>query len=524
MHSDLPALTDQDYGAVRVRFTPPTSLNDVIPQSELRGTWLQALARRTVAQSARSAVVLLEVRAAGPHVPAVLDDAGQDIGVPLTVMPLAVYRYDSRGGLGFTEVQSFADRVIGPRLLIHPDLLVRARVRVTFSQEDPSSLVSTLAPLVSAAAAFGAQGFLVDAFASQSLVENAQHVESLLRSTNDVDATSDTWADLSFEGGNRLDYSFQLNPRARRDQSPRPQGMLTLTLERRPSLFTRDLLPGAAPGRALPDYGTNGQLNSVAIGRIWSAGPSSIIGRDPELSRLVDVLHNANVPVGEFDDLCRRLRTRLDGFSLSRHDTTAIAWAAFVTGDSAQRGEIQNINCVRRDRELWASYGFALPAAQASAPPPPTRAALDEWLDTAVGVALLRQRTPEGFRAIRRLFGNQVRVNIRPDTLFERGEEPTQPYLDGDSVARALRPLRVGCRFVRSGADTPNLPRLSVLARRPDTSQLLTLTIDYAARSAGGIEIVGLTVEPTPDSDFEALSSTSNADARCLDRENAPPG
>jgi hypothetical protein len=525
IQSDLPALTEQDYGAVRLHFRPPPSLNDVIPERELRGTWLQALVRRTAAQSVRSAVVLLEVRALGPGLPLVRDEGGQDVGVPLAMLPLSIYRYDSRGGLGFSEVQSFADRVIGPRLLIRRDLLIRARVRVAFSKEDPSSLVGTLAPLVSAAAAFGAQGFLVDAYASQALVQSAQNIETTLRSADDVDGASDNWVDLSFERANRLEYAFQLNPRARQgQQQQRPQGLLTLTLERRPSLFTDDLLPGGQPGRRLPDYHTEGRLDSIAIGRIWSNGPSSIVRQDPALAGLVTILHNANVPEAQFDTLCRQLRLKLDEFGLSMHDTTAVAWAAFVSGESAQRREIQDLNCVRRDRDLWARYGFALPPTSPPPPPIPTRAVLDEWLDTTVRLALLEQDPAARFRRGRRLFGGQVLTNIASGTLFAAGEEPAaNSYLDGDSVTRALRPLRVGCRFVRQTTDaSPNLPRFSVLARRPDNNQLLTLTIDYAGRVGGGVEIVGLTVTSTDDADFAALAQTANVDSRCLDRETAP--
>lgn len=526
IHSDLPALTEQDYGAVRLHFRPPANLNDVIPQRELRGTWLSALLRRTGAQSVRSAIVLLEVRAIGPGLPAVRDESGSEVGVPLSLLPLAVYRYDSRGGLGFSEVQTFADRVIGPRLLIRRDLLIRARVRVAFSQEDPSSLVQTLAPLVNAAAAFGAQGFLVDLYSSQALLSSASSIESMLRSVNDVDGASDNWVDLDFERGNRLEYAFQLNPRARRGEQPRPQGLLTLTLERRPSLFTDDLLPGP-PGRQLPDYHTEGRLDSVAVGRIWSNGPSSVVREDAALAALVEILHNANVPEAQFDTMCRQLRERLDGYGLSIHDTTAVSWAVFVVGESARRREIQELNCVKRDRDLWARYGFALPETRPPPPPMPTADVLDEWLSTVVRLALIQQDPAMRFSQGRRLFRDQVLTNIAPNTLFGPGEEPApNSYLDRDSVARALRPLRVGCKFSRISADSsPNLPRFSVLARRPDTNQLLTLTVDYGGRSTGSsrVEIVGLGVAPTSDDDLRTLAQTPNVDQQCLDPNLAPP-
>jgi hypothetical protein len=235
-------------------------------------------------------------------------------------------------------------------------------------------------------------------------------------------------------------------------------------------------------------------------------------------------LHNANVPEAQFDVMCRQLRLRLGDYGLSMHDTTAVAWAAFVSGDSSRRREIQELNCVRRDRELWARYGFALPETSPPPPPIPTSVVLDEWLDTTVRLALLEEDPAQRFRRGRRLFRSQVLTNIAPDTLFGPGEEPSpNAYLDGDSVTRALRPLRVGCRFIRRAADaTPNLPQFSVLARRPDNGQLLTLTIDYAGRVGGGVEIVGLAVAPTGDADFEAIAQT-NADARCLERDSTPP-
>ncbi len=522
VNAPLPALTQYDYGAVRVNFRPPPSLNDVIPTAELRGTWLQALARRTVAQRVRSVVMFLELRASGPGIPSTIDENGREIGVAIGMLPLAVYRYSSEGRLQFDQAQHFIDRTIGPRLLVNDNMLVHARVRTVFSQQDPSQVIAAVAPLVQTVTALGVEGALLDALATRELIASATAVEGWLRSANNLEGAADDFVDMRFGGVTQLDFSFQLNPRTRRGQAPPPRGMLRVALERRPSLFTSDLLPGE-PGRQLPDYGTRGQLDSVATGRIMQFGTSALIGRDPEVRRQVDAMQDVDVTRAAFDEMCQTLRTRLQNSGLSLHDATAVAWAVFVTGESAARSEIQSINCVSRDLALWRTYNFAVPATQPPPPALPSEAALQRWLTRDVRIALLDRRAADGLASVRALFADRVQIAIAPGTLYAVGDEPTDSYLSGDGAARVVRGLRVGCRFVRPGANTPNLPRFSVLARREDNDALLTLTIDYAGRADGGIEIVGLAAEPTPESDFAILSAATGTDARCLVRETTPP-
>jgi hypothetical protein len=40
VRNDLPSITEEDYGAIRLRFRPPADLNQVIPQNAMRGSWL----------------------------------------------------------------------------------------------------------------------------------------------------------------------------------------------------------------------------------------------------------------------------------------------------------------------------------------------------------------------------------------------------------------------------------------------------------------------------------------------------
>ena len=99
--------------------------------------------------------------------------------------------------------------------------------------------------------AFGGGGFVVTSFSSPQLMQNLTNIENLLRSPGNVEGTGDNWFDLNYETGpNQLIYDFQLNPRGR-NAEPRPKGRLTLSLRRRPSLFTDQVLPGQFVGRVL---------------------------------------------------------------------------------------------------------------------------------------------------------------------------------------------------------------------------------------------------------------------------------
>jgi len=534
-------ITDHDYGVVRLHFTPPPP-GDVIPQRAMDGTWLESLAQRTVAQSVRSAVVLLEVRTVGPNLPANPDETGQATGVPIAYVPLAVYSYDSTRSLKFSEMQDFANRVIGPRLLIQRDQTIRVRPQIRFSQSDPSSLINMLAPVVRSAAAFGGHGFVVDAFASETLMADMSRIESTLRSVGSVDAESDNWIDLDFnDAGGQLVYDFQLNPRARfgRPAAPRPLGRVAVTLERRPSLFTDKVLAGGAPGARLPDYGVGGELNTNSTDLIWVDGrirpgmsPADYM-RQPLIGPTVTAFQSENITVPAFDTACRGLRAFIEAESerLSRHDRRAMMWAAFVTGPSSMRPELHDTQCIARDATLWRNYGLPLPATRPPPPPVPDAEARDEWIvNVATPILALDPTSPERFPKLRGLFGQQVAISAAPGTIFAAGEEPENgTRMDRDALARLLRPMpmQVGCRFIRQaeGAD-PNLPQFSFLARRGDTGQLLTFTADYAGRERGAyrVEIVGLRVEPTPSSDFEFMAQQSGIAQRCLDPATAPSG
>jgi hypothetical protein len=523
----LTPITDQDYGVVRLNFTPPSQLDDVIDRRAIEGSFLQRLGSRTVAQSVRSAVVLLEVRVVGPELPPNYDETGRALGLPIATVPLALYEFDTRGGAQFSESQDFArNRVIGPRILLTRDETVRARVRIVFTQEDPSSLLSTLAPVVSGAAAFGGTGFVVNAFANDALMGDLRRIESSLRSVNNLDAAADNWIDLDFNQASQLDYSFQINPRR---GGARPQGRLVLTLERRPSLFTDDTLPGRDPGRRLPDYRTGQTWDSQAIGRIWTepqvrpgVSPEEF-ARDDSIKGMLDLLQDARTPVATFDSVCRNLRNSLNGMAegLSRHDRTALFWAAFVQGGTARSPEHRQNECIQTEARLWSQYQFALPEIGPPPPRPLTAAERDEWLmDIAIPALTQRDESVRG-SMLRRLFRDSVLVNIAPDTLFAPGDEPPPNTLvDRTILSSMLRPMRVGCRFVHE--EDVDQPRFNMLGRLPSNNRLLVITVDYGPRARGAtrVEVVGLQLREPRDADWDAIEATTGLGAGRCARSN----
>jgi len=523
----LPALTDQDYGVVHINFSPPSSPEDVIPARALNGTWLERLGQRSVNQRVASATVLLEVRTLGG------DLAPPDPeGTPLALVQLANYEYDSRGKLMFREGQDFANRELAARLLLSRGQTIRARIRVVFSQQDPSSLVETLRPFVGAASAFGGGGFVVSAFSQQTLVQNLGQIEGLLRSPGNVDGGSSSWFDLNYEAGfNQLVYDFQLNPRGGRNATPRPKGRLTLTLQRRPSLFTGDVLTGE-PGRRLPDYGINGRLDSAAINRLWGnamvapgVSAAQYVEQRAGLGAALRVIQSASTTESMFDDMCDELHREMNrlGHSLSHHDRTALSWAAFVQGPSALRPEIQQRRCIARDRDLWASYGLVLPPTNPPRPPLPSTQMRDAWIRIAAGA--LRDPDPRTRNdALIDLFSPRVMVRIDPNTIYGADDPVPEAFAEVDrvSLVRDMRVLRIGCRFgVASDA-----PTFSVLARRPDNNKLLTLTLNYGGRVGGvtNVEITGMSVRETTDADWAALAQAGDLRPACQasNRAHAP--
>lgn len=524
-NAELTPLTDQDYGIVHINFTPPTTPEDVIPARALNGTWLERLAQRSAAQSVRSATVLLEVRTTGGDLV-----ASDPSGTPLALVQLATYDYDSRGRLKFNEGQDFANRELAARLLLTRGQTIRARVRVVFTQQDPSSLVETLRPFVGAASAFGGSGFVVNAYSSPQLMRNLTNIENLLRSPGNVEAAGDNWFDLNYESGpNQLVYDFQLNPRGR-NAEPRQKGRLTLSLRRRPSLFTDQVLPGQ-PGHRLPDYGIAGRLDSAAIDRLWAnamVAPGMSAERFAAQSGFdssLRVFQSGSTPEATFDEMCEVLHRDLNrmGQSLSLHDRTALFWAAFVQGQSAMRPEIQQRRCIARDRDLWASYGLVLPQTNPPRPPLPTPQMRDAWIRIAAGA--LRDPDPRTRNdALIDLFNPQVMVTISPNTLYGADDPVPAPnsVMDRVTLVRDMRVLIVGCRF----AVAPDAPRFSVLARRPDNNKLLTLTIDYGGRVGGvtNVEVTGLQVRETTEADWTALAAMNDLRPACQasNREYAP--
>lgn len=528
IQAPLPDMTGADYGAVRLRFRPGSAPNEIIPEREIRGSYLSRLFSRIANQQVNSAAILVEVRVSGPGLPVVAGTNGANIGVPIALVPLAVYSFENRTSAKFNIVEDYADRVIGSRFLLQRDQTIHVRTKISFSHENPSSLIASLAPIVSTAAGFGGHGFLVDAFATQSMVNSMTSIEGMLRSANNLTADADRGFNLNYDGGpNRLTYDIRLNPR---QSNTRNVGRLEVTLERRPSLFTEDVLPPGADGERRPNYHTGGGVDTQATERIWTdikiangQSPGQYVAANAGLRRDVEEFQSRGVSVPNFDTRCRSLREDLNAFGLSRHDRAAVFWAAFVQGDSATRQDIQEIYCIKRDRDLWAKYGFALPPTSAPPPAVPSQAVVDDWIYTDARPALWSENLTERVRRSRRLFRPEITVNIGANTLYEGTDIPavTDGRVQRDILISQLKPLRVECRFIRQepGA-SPNLPRFSVLGWLGE--RVLVLTVDYAGvvGNPNGVEITALRIANPVDADWQAIAGTPNIDRRCL-RDNA---
>lgn len=533
VHNDLPPITEEDYGVVRLRFRPPEDLNDVIPSRALRGSWLERLGQRVGNQQVNSAIVLLEVRATGPGLQRVVGADGANMGVPLALVPLAVYSFENRNGVKFNSVQDFADRVIGPRVLIRQDQTIRVRVKVAFSHENPASLVSSLRPFVQAAAGFGGSGWAVSAVRNDGLMQNLSSIESMLRSVNDVNGESTSWVDLNYEGGaNQLNYTLSFDVRqGRRSVEPRRLGNITLTLERRPSLFTTESLPGDGRGRANPDYGTRGMWDDVASGRIWSAmiapdvSAERYVNQEPLVGAVLRRFQSASTTLPDFEESCRQLRQVLGNFSLSAADREAILWAAYVRGGTRQLHEFRRSECISNSSRRWQMTDLRLPVAGEPPPRLPTEQEVDEWLVVLAAPALLHQNPTERTIMLNNLFRQMIVLNAAPGTLFD--EPMVDAEIDRSVLIATLKPMRnVGCRFRLGSASQREMPRFGVLARMPDDNKLVVLTIDYGGRASGAsrVEVQGLGIAEPSDADWAALEATPGLPSRChrANIEHAP--
>lgn len=529
VRNNLPPITEEDYGVVRLRFRPAADLDHVIPRRAIRGSWLERLGQRVGNQQVNSAVVLMEVRATGPGLQQMMGPDGANMGVPLALVPLAVYSFENRDGVQFNEVQDFADRVIGPRLLIRQDQTIRVRVKVAFSHENPASLVASLRPFIQAAAGFGGQGWAVGLMRDEGLLNSISSIEGMLRSVNDVNGESTAWVDLNYEqGANQLQYAIALDPQRRvgRDSAPQQLANVTLTLERRPSLFTTETVSGE--GRLHPNYGTRGLWDDAASGRIWSAmiapdlSAERYVNQEQLVAAVLQRFQSPATTLPDFEDSCRQLRQVLGNFSLSAADREAILWAAYVRGGTARGHQFRRSQCISNSSRRWSMTDLRLPDAGEPPPPLPTPEEVDDWLVVFAAPALLHQNPSERRVMLTNLFRQMVVLNATPGTLFD--EQTTNAEVDRSVLISTLKPLRnVGCRFRRQDADGPrDLPRFSLLGRMPNDNRLVVLTIDYGGRARGAsrVEVQGLTIAEPTERDWEAIAATPNLPARCH-RDNA---
>ncbi|MGE0595301.1 MAG: hypothetical protein AB7P07_02985 [Hyphomonadaceae bacterium] len=509
-------LTDHDYGYVRVRFAPPPSLQDVVRPRDFEGGFLRGLVQGRGRTS--SAVVLLEIRASGGTLPA---GADPNQGVPLAVLPLAAYEYDGSRNLSFSERQEFADRYLDANLLIARGMRISTSFRVIFAERSAESLLTSLRPIINMTAALSGGAFVVNNPVTQTLFNNLSQVNSMVATTG-TEVRTENNVDLRFDANNRLEFQFQLSPRAANS----PKGTLIVELLRRPSLFTEEVLT-SGPGAGLPNYGV--QRVSDAD-RIWVDGnvapgvsPAEYAQQDDSLRRELEIFRSRETNEADFDRVCDALVQRLDTLGLSRHDRVAVFWAAFASGNSAHRPEIQNRPCIRDRREEWQRYQLVLPTTAPVAAPLPDAQSLQQWLNIAQ-LYLGEQNAATRMRNVLDLFARNVTVTIAPDTIYPSGVpvEPPGSIMSREALVRDMAAIQIGCRFQAS----ENPPRFSVLARRAGASQALTLTMDYGGRVGGAtnVEITGLTVRETTDADWAAVDAANDPRPQCRssNREYAP--
>jgi hypothetical protein len=324
-------------------------------------------------------------------------------------------------------------------------------------------------------------------------------------------------------------YGISFDPQRRgREHEPQQLANLTLTLERRPSLFTTDIVPGEGRGRAYPNYGTRGMWDDVASGRIWSAmiapdlSAERYVNQEQLVAAVLRRFQSPSTTLPDFEESCRQLRQVLGNFSLSAADREAILWAAYVRGGTRRLHQFQRSECISNSNRRWGMTDLRLPDAGDPPPRLPTPEEVDEWLVVAAAPALVHQNPTERGIMLRNLFRQMVVLNAEPGTLFD--EATTDAEVDRSILINTLKPMRnVGCRFRRHASDSPSdLPRFSVLGRMPDDNKLVVLTIDYGGRSSGvsRVEVQGLSIAEPTDADWEAIAATPNLPRRCH-RDNA---
>jgi hypothetical protein len=167
-------------------------------------------------------------------------------------------------------MQQFSDRVLSTWFPLSRDQIVRVRMQVRFSNVEHGNLARDLTSMVSNATAFSAHDFTLNPDIVQRRNSDAQRMDLYFRSPGNAVAIKDNWYDLAFEGNSRNSLRYDVLLARETNISA---GTIHVKLERRASIFTRDVVSTSAPNDArVPNYhrADRGDARSAAF--IWTEG------------------------------------------------------------------------------------------------------------------------------------------------------------------------------------------------------------------------------------------------------------
>ena len=244
-----PALGQEDYGSVFVRFKPPSRTEFQGVDRRRKRDILSTLQRFFLPQQNSASLVLTLSLARQGAV-----GTAPPPEVPIAVVTLSSFTYDQNQGLRFSDNSETISNTVGYRFRIATGDRVRARIRVLYGRGTTSNIVGTITDLSKSLSMVGVLGAV-----SATAVQPLANIETSITNQALVDTRSDKATDLSFEprGYSGLYVPVRIEPDRAND------GSLFIALQRESSIFKSAVVEQGAVKFKVSGYDIN-STNPIA--------------------------------------------------------------------------------------------------------------------------------------------------------------------------------------------------------------------------------------------------------------------